>query len=86
MSPTVLTTRCSSGRVSLVVITALVPTPLQSSEGRLREQQSYGIYYDDDYDYLQHLKEPGTAVLEPVGGVAQTGGVVSPPVGAEVRL
>lgn len=24
---------------------------------RLEEQQKFGIYYDDDYDYLQHLKE-----------------------------
>lgn len=26
-------------------------------EKRLEEQQKYGIYYEDDYDYLQHLKE-----------------------------
>lgn len=24
---------------------------------RIEEQQKFGIYYDDDYDYLQHLKE-----------------------------
>ena len=24
---------------------------------RLEEQHKFGIYYDDDYDYLQHLKE-----------------------------
>src|SRR6218665_3006055 len=28
-----------------------------SSEGRKNEQAKYGIYYDDDYDYLQHLIE-----------------------------
>lgn len=56
----------------------------QSPEDRVQEQQRYGIFYDDDYDYLQHLKDPGTAVLEPVGGVAQEGGVAGPPVGAKV--
>ena len=42
------------------------PPPL-NEEYRLEEQHKYGIYYDDEYDYLQHLREPGTAVLEPVG-------------------
>lgn len=28
-------------------------------EKRKKEQQKFGIFYDDDYDYLQHLKEPG---------------------------
>ena len=28
-----------------------------STERRKAEQQKYGIYYDDNYDYLQHLKE-----------------------------
>ncbi|XP_052871457.1 protein LTV1 homolog [Anopheles cruzii] len=26
---------------------------------RKTEQAKFGIYYDDDYDYLQHLREPG---------------------------
>jgi hypothetical protein len=26
-------------------------------EKRLEEQMKYGVYYEDDYDYLQHLKE-----------------------------
>jgi protein LTV1 len=30
-------------------------------EKRRKEQQKFGIYFDDDYDYLQHLKEPGRA-------------------------
>jgi hypothetical protein len=31
------------------------------------EERKFGIYYEDEYDYLQHLKPPGSAVLEPVG-------------------
>lgn len=25
----------------------------------MKEQQKFGIFFDDDYDYLQHLREPG---------------------------
>ena len=36
-------------------------------EERLQEQHKYGIHFDDDYDYLQHLKEPKMCeVMEPV--------------------
>ncbi|KAG5671975.1 hypothetical protein PVAND_002139 [Polypedilum vanderplanki] len=28
-------------------------------EKRRKEQQKYGVFFDDDYDYLQHLREPG---------------------------
>lgn len=28
-------------------------------EKRRKEQQQFGIFYDDDYNYLQHLREPG---------------------------
>jgi protein LTV1 len=28
-------------------------------EKRRKEQHSFGIFFDDDYDYLQHLREPG---------------------------
>lgn len=28
-------------------------------EKRRKEQQKFGIFFDDDYDYLQHLREPG---------------------------
>ncbi|XP_075233270.1 LTV1 ribosome biogenesis factor [Lycorma delicatula] len=31
-------------------------------KNRKEEQKKYGIYYDDDYDYLQHLRERGTSV------------------------
>ena len=37
-------------------------------EEQLTEQQKYGIFFDDGYDYLQHLKEPGATVLEPGEG------------------
>uniref|UniRef100_A0A182JRK4 Protein LTV1 homolog n=1 Tax=Anopheles christyi TaxID=43041 RepID=A0A182JRK4_9DIPT len=35
---------------------------------RKKEQTKYGIFFDDDYDYLQHLREPGRneVVWEPV--------------------
>ncbi len=36
----------------------------RAEEERLEEQQKYGIYYQDDYDYLQHLRGPRTAVQE----------------------
>lgn len=37
-------------------------------EQRKEEQHKYGIYFDDDYNYLQHLKDTRevTMVLQPV--------------------
>ena len=32
----------------------------------MKEQIKYGIFFDDDYDYLQHLKKPEMVVMEPV--------------------
>ncbi len=29
----------------------------QDPESRREEQRKYGVFYDDDYDYLQHLKD-----------------------------
>ncbi|XP_053685455.1 protein LTV1 homolog isoform X2 [Sabethes cyaneus] len=29
------------------------------TDKRRKEQAKFGIYFDDDYDYLQHLREPG---------------------------
>ena len=29
----------------------------EESADRKQEQQKYGIFYDDDYDYMQHLKD-----------------------------
>lgn len=33
-------------------------------EKRKEEQQKYGIYFDDDYDYLQHLRDVNTLSVE----------------------
>ena len=34
---------------------------------RIEEQQKYGVFFEDDYDYLQHLKESDEVYeLEPV--------------------
>lgn len=30
-----------------------------SKYSRLEKQAQYGVYYDDDYDYMQHLREVG---------------------------
>ncbi|XP_031845531.2 LTV1 ribosome biogenesis factor [Nomia melanderi] len=35
-----------------------------SDSKRKKEQQKYGIYFDDDYDYLQHLKDINTLTAE----------------------
>ena len=29
----------------------------EKKETRKEEEQKFGIYFDDDYDYLQHLKD-----------------------------
>jgi hypothetical protein len=29
----------------------------QDPQAQKEEQQKFGIYYEDDYDYLQHLKD-----------------------------
>lgn len=36
----------------------LLPTQKINDEDRRAEQRKYGVFFDDDYDYLQHLKEP----------------------------
>ncbi|XP_042556880.1 protein LTV1 homolog [Dipodomys spectabilis] len=36
----------------------LLPTQKVNEEERRAEQRKYGVFFDDDYDYLQHLKEP----------------------------
>lgn len=28
-------------------------------ETRKKEQKKFGVFFDDDYDYLQHLRQPG---------------------------
>ncbi|XP_037698492.1 protein LTV1 homolog isoform X2 [Choloepus didactylus] len=49
----------------------LLPTQKVNEEERRAEQRKYGVFFDDDYDYLQHLKEPaGPAELIPTDGFA----------------
>ncbi|KAL2724217.1 caldesmon [Vespula squamosa] len=43
--------------------TKLEKKPLDKKK-RVEEQQKYGIYFDDDYDYLQHLKDVNTLDVE----------------------
>ncbi|OXU28929.1 hypothetical protein TSAR_007434 [Trichomalopsis sarcophagae] len=35
-----------------------------SSDKRKEEQQKYGVFFDDEYDYLQHLKDVNTLTAE----------------------
>lgn len=45
----------------------LLPAAKNSKEKQMEEQRKFGIYFDDDYNYLQHLKETNEAcVLEEV--------------------
>lgn len=36
----------------------LLPANKVEAEKRREEQRNFGVFFDDDYDYLQHLKEP----------------------------
>ncbi|XP_017517398.3 protein LTV1 homolog isoform X1 [Manis javanica] len=36
----------------------LLPSQKVNDDERRAEQRKYGVFFDDDYDYLQHLKEP----------------------------
>ncbi|KAL4640847.1 hypothetical protein GN956_G11231 [Arapaima gigas] len=36
----------------------LLPASKVEVERRREEQRKFGVFFDDDYDYLQHLKEP----------------------------
>lgn len=52
----------------LVPVNAVVPPskdkqPDLTPEQRREEQQKYGIYFDDDYNYLQHLKDSREVTL-----------------------
>ncbi|XP_063542601.1 protein LTV1 homolog isoform X2 [Cydia strobilella] len=56
----------------LVPVNAAVPPrkekePELTPEQRIEEQRKYGVYFDDDYNYLQHLKDTKevTLVLQP---------------------
>ena len=41
----------------------LLPVESASAAQHLEEQHKYGIFYDDDYDYMQHLKPRGEGIL-----------------------
>lgn len=43
----------------------LLPADKVDSDKRRAEQRNYGVFFDDDYNYLQHLKEVGPAELVP---------------------
>ena len=45
----------------------LLPTSRGKRKSRKEEQIKYGIYFDDDYDYLQHLKDVGREWSKDVG-------------------
>ncbi|XP_045150421.1 protein LTV1 homolog [Echinops telfairi] len=46
----------------------LLPTQKVNHEERRAEQRKFGVFFDDDYDYLQHLREPsGPSELIPTG-------------------
>lgn len=36
----------------------------KETEKRKEEQQKYGIYFDDDYNYLQHLRDVNTLSVD----------------------
>ncbi|KAM9362837.1 protein LTV1 homolog isoform 2-T2 [Symphorus nematophorus] len=40
----------------------LLPATKVEAEKRREEQRNFGVFFDDDYDYLQHLKEASGAV------------------------
>lgn len=41
----------------------LLPATTNDPSKKKEEQQKFGIFFDDDYDYLQHLKAPGKDVV-----------------------
>lgn len=43
----------------------LLPADKVEVEKRIEEQRKFGVFFDDEYNYLQHLKETGTAELVP---------------------
>uniref|UniRef100_A0A8C2VLT0 Protein LTV1 homolog n=1 Tax=Chinchilla lanigera TaxID=34839 RepID=A0A8C2VLT0_CHILA len=53
----------------------LLPTQKINDEERRAEQRKYGVFFDDDYDYLQHLKEAsGPSELIPTPSSSVSGG------------
>ncbi|NP_001085284.1 protein LTV1 homolog isoform X1 [Xenopus laevis] len=43
----------------------LLPADKADTEKRKEEQRDFGVFFDDDYNYLQHLKERGPSELIP---------------------
>ncbi|KAM4771735.1 protein LTV1 homolog [Rhinophrynus dorsalis] len=43
----------------------LLPADKAEAEKRKAEQRNFGVFFDDDYNYLQHLKEIGPSELVP---------------------
>lgn len=43
----------------------LLPADKVDADKRREEQRKFGVFFDDDYNYLQHLKEIGPAELVP---------------------
>ncbi|XP_077207003.1 protein LTV1 homolog [Paroedura picta] len=55
----------------------LLPAQKGNDEKRREEQRKYGIFFDDDYDYLQHLKEASeTSELVPSSIQSQQGKII----------
>jgi len=47
-----------TARVSILIYYNLYnPRYEQTTEERLEEQRKFGVFYDDEYDYLQHLRD-----------------------------
>ncbi|XP_030051376.1 protein LTV1 homolog [Microcaecilia unicolor] len=61
----------------------LLPAEKTETEKRREEQRQFGVFFDDDYDYLQHLKEAlGPSELVPATAPHQQ----SPSVDAEEEI
>ncbi|PIO38153.1 hypothetical protein AB205_0158480 [Aquarana catesbeiana] len=45
----------------------LLPADKVDADKRREEQRTFGVFFDDDYNYLQHLKEVGPTELVPSG-------------------
>ncbi|XP_060096510.1 protein LTV1 homolog [Heteronotia binoei] len=55
----------------------LLPAQEGNDEKQREEQRKYGIFFDDDYDYLQHLKEAsGMPELVPSSMQSQQGRII----------
>uniref|UniRef100_A0A8C9RW76 Protein LTV1 homolog n=1 Tax=Scleropages formosus TaxID=113540 RepID=A0A8C9RW76_SCLFO len=60
----------------------LLPVGKAEAEKRREEQRQFGIFFDDDYDYLQHLREPSCpAELVASGASHRSGKLIITPDG-----